>query len=527
MFGLRFKHLKSLLHLTHLYRMVSDINKLHPIEISLLRALVNNRNGMSIMKLANTTVMSVDQIRRGIEWLKFKNLISLNERSAVIIALGANGQKALREGLPERKLVEAIKKGKKTLEEISELNLLKRDELNAAIAAAKRNKWIEFMHQNNNKGKKNLISLTTSADTLSIEEKLFQRLDKQNNIHLSELDLEERKAFDILKRRPDYLIEKQEKDFKVILSEEGKKLLETLSKDDKSHNEMRLTAEMITSGKWRDVKLSPLDVEATVPSLHVGKKHPLTDVIDEIKEIFVGLGFSEINGSVVQPSFWNFDALFTPQDHPAREMHDTFYISGMKKSKFASVEQIEMISKIHKNEWGYQLDIEESGRLVLRTHTTPVTIKYLADKKPENARVFSIGRVFRNEKISYKHLVEFYQLEGIVTGPDVTLQDLMGLQKEFYKKLGIMKIKFWPTFFPYTEPSLQCMIYNDMLGRWVELGGMGIFRPEVTEPLGIKNPVLAWGCGLERIAMLRFNLEDARELYDNSINWLRSVPKCL
>src|SRR5919197_538201 len=165
MFGLRFKHLKSLLPLTHLYRMVSDINKLHPIEISLLRALVNNRDGMSIMKLANTTVMSVDQIRRGIEWLKFKTLISLNERSAVIISLGANGQKALIEGLPERKLVKAIKKGKKSLEEISEFNLLKRDELNAAIAAAKRNKWIEFIHQNN-KGKKKLISLSASADTL-------------------------------------------------------------------------------------------------------------------------------------------------------------------------------------------------------------------------------------------------------------------------------------------------------------------------------------------------------------------------
>ena len=505
--------------------MVDDINKLHPIEISLLRALTNNRNGMSIMQLANITLMSVDQVRRGIEWLKFKNLISLDKRSTVIIELGANGQKALIEGLPERKLVKAIKEGKKTLEEILEFNLLKRNELNAAIAAAKRNKWLEFVQQDN-KENKNLIKLATSEDTLSIEEKLLQRLDKQNTIHLYELNSEEREAVDILKIRPDYLIEKQEKDFKVILSEEGKKLLEMLSKDDKSHREMRLTAEMITSGKWQNVKLSPLDVEATVPSLHIGKKHPLTDLINEIKEIFVGLGFSEINGSVVQPSFWNFDALFTPQDHPAREMHDTFYISAMKKSKFASVEQIEMISKIHRKEWGYQLDIEESARLVLRTHTTPVTIKYLADKKPENARVFSIGRVFRNEKISYKHLVEFYQLEGIVTSEDVALQDLIGIQKQFYEKLGIMKIKFWPTFFPYTEPSLQCMIYNDMLGKWVELGGMGIFRPEVTLPLGIKNPVLAWGCGLERIAMLRFNLKDARELYDNSIGWLRSVPKC-
>jgi phenylalanyl-tRNA synthetase alpha chain len=134
--------------------------------------------------------------------------------------------------------------------------------------------------------------------------------------------------------------------------------------------------------------------------------------------------------------------------------------------------------------------------------------------------------VFRNEKVSYKHLIEFNQVEGILTDRHITLQDLMGLQQEFYSKLGIKKIKFWPTFFPYTEPSLQSVIYNDSLNKWVEMGGMGIFRPEVTQPLGIRNPVLAWGVGIERIAMLRFGLDDVRDLYNNSLSWLRSVPKC-
>jgi phenylalanyl-tRNA synthetase alpha chain len=164
--------------------------------------------------------------------------------------------------------------------------------------------------------------------------------------------------------------------------------------------------------------------------------------------------------------------------------------------------------------------------MVLRTHTTSVTIRYLADNKPESARVFSIGRVFRNEKVSYKHLVEFNQIEGILTARRATLRDLMGLQQEFYAKLGIKKIKFWPTFFPYTEPSLQSMIYNNELDKWVEMGGMGIFRPEVTQPLGLDNPVLAWGVGIERIAMLRFGLDDVRDLYGNNLRWLRSLPKC-
>ena len=164
--------------------------------------------------------------------------------------------------------------------------------------------------------------------------------------------------------------------------------------------------------------------------------------------------------------------------------------------------------------------------MVLRTHTTCVTIKYLADKKPDEARIFSLGRVFRNEKVSYKNLVEFNQVEGIVVGKHITLRDLMGIQKEFYRKIGLTKVKFWPTFFPYTEPSLQSMVYNERLGKWIELFGMGIFRPEVTKPLGITKPVLAWGGGIERIAMLKFGLDDVGEFYNNNLSWLRTASKC-
>jgi phenylalanyl-tRNA synthetase alpha chain len=207
-------------------------------------------------------------------------------------------------------------------------------------------------------------------------------------------------------------------------------------------------------------------------------------------------------------------------------MHDTFYVSGIKENRIPSEDQIKKISEIHRIGWNYEWNIEESKRLVLRTHTTPITINYLAEHKPEECRIFSIGRVFRNEKVSYKHLVEFNQVEGIVTDRNVTIRDLMGLQVEFYRKLGINKIKFWPTYFPYTEPSLQTMIYVEPLAKWIELFGMGIIRPEITSSVGIKNPVLAWGGGLERIAMLRFGLNDVRDLYRNDLGWIRSVPFC-
>jgi phenylalanyl-tRNA synthetase alpha chain len=153
-------------------------------------------------------------------------------------------------------------------------------------------------------------------------------------------------------------------------------------------------------------------------------------------------------------------------------------------------------------------------------------LKYLADNQPEEAKFFSVGNVFRNEKVTKGHLSEFFQIEGVATKPGASIRDLMGLQTEFYRKLGIQKIKFWPTFFPYTEPSLQSMVHIENINKWLELFGMGIFRDEVTLPMKIRNPVLAWGGGLERLAMLRLGIDDIRTLYNNKIEWLRSVPKC-
>ena len=236
--------------------------------------------------------------------------------------------------------------------------------------------------------------------------------------------------------------------------------------------------------------------------------------------------FQKIFGNLTQSSFWNFDALFTPQDHPARELQDTFYLDGVSAKKIGTARQIKNVSESHKSNWHYLWDINEAQKMVLRTHTTCVTIKYLAESNTDEARVFSLGRVFRNEKVSYKHLVEFNQIEGVVIGKDASLRNLMGIQREFYKRIGLTKIKFWPTFFPYTEPSLQTMVYNESLGKWIELFGMGIFRPEVTKPLGITKPVLAWGGGIERIAMLKYGLDDVREFYGNDLGWLRSATKC-
>ena len=456
----------------------------HDIEKKIIISLQENPTQTPEM-LGDSTKLSADQIRRGIEWLKLKDLAIVNESKTSVFSLGKNGVESLHKGLPERRLLDLLKNGSRNLSDLQkELGSV----FGPAIGLSKKNNWVTASSDK--------ILPKNSPLELPGEKSLKQiGAGNVNEKHVDKNDLS------VLLKRPDFIIENVIKSKEISLTDTAK-----------------LIAISESSGA--------IDVEAKVPEIFVARTHPLKDTIDEIREIFVTLGFFEIIGNMTQSSFWNFDALFTPQDHPARELQDTFYLDGVLTKKTGTAEQIRNVSKSHKKNWRYHWDINEARKMVLRTHTTCVTIKHLAENKPDEARVFSLGRVFRNEKVSYKHLVEFNQIEGIVVGKDATLRNLMGIQQEFYKRIGITKIKFWPTFFPYTEPSLQTMVYNERLGKWVELFGMGIFRPEVTKPLGITKPVLAWGGGIERIAMLKYGLDDVREFYNNNLNWLRSVTKC-
>ena len=456
----------------------------HDIEKKIIISLKDNPK-QTPETLEKSTNLSPDQIRRGIEWLRLKELAIVDESKTSTIRLGKNGLESLEKGLPERRLLNSLSDGPKKLSDLQkEIGSI----FGPAMGLSRKNNWVEATSDQ--------ISLKSAPATLPGEKTLNQIGTKK----LSQNEIDKNDLSSLLKR-PDFILEDIVKTKTISLNDSAKSL--------------DLSA---SSGA--------IDVEAKVPEVFVARTHPLKDTLDEIREIFVTLGFSEIIGTMSQSSFWNFDALFTPQDHPARELQDTFYLDGISAKKIATPEQIRKVSESHKKNWRYHWDINEAKKMALRTHTTCVTIQHLAEKKPDEARIFSLGRVFRNEKVSYKHLVEFNQIEGVVVGKDANLRNLMGIQREFYKRIGITKIKFWPTFFPYTEPSLQTMVYNERLGKWIELFGMGIFRPEVTKPLGITKPVLAWGGGIERIAMLKYGLDDVREFYNNNLSWLRSTTKC-
>ena len=287
-----------------------------------------------------------------------------------------------------------------------------------------------------------------------------------------------------------------------------------------------LTREQILSGAWKTQNLRRYDVSKLPKKAYPGKIHPYQRIIGEMREILLEMGFTELYGGIVQQSYWNFDALFQPQDHPAREMQDTFYLretlplpEGYEKVKAMHISGGETSS----TGWGGVWKEEKAEQCVLRTHTTSLSIQHLAQNTNPPVKAFAVGRVYRRESIDTTHLAEFEQLEGIVMDEGVTFGNLLGILREFYNRMGFESVRFKPSYYPYTEPSLDAEVFIEGIG-WIEMGGAGVFREEVTAPIGINYPVLAWGLGVSRIAMLRLGLKDLRLLHKSDVAFLRETP---
>ena len=289
-----------------------------------------------------------------------------------------------------------------------------------------------------------------------------------------------------------------------------------------------ITPEFLQTDGWENARYKEFDINADTPIPVGGRPHPMQSLIERIRSVFLEMGFSEIEGNYVQSAGWNMDALFIPQSHPARTMQDTFYLEEPEKIDIPD-EMLDLWSSVHENGhdtgslgWGSKFDREEAKKGLLRTHTTVNTVKYIAENPEKPSRVFGIGRVFRQETIDRTHLPEFHQIEGIIHEPNASLPMLISTLKTFYSKMGYHDVRVRPAYFPYTEPSVEVEVY--WRGKWLELGGAGIFRPEVTEPLGSEWPVCAWGMGLERLAMLVLELDDIRELYQPDLERLSRMP---
>jgi phenylalanyl-tRNA synthetase alpha chain len=484
-------------------------SSLHPIERKILAEL-GLAGSLTFEALISTSSLQEDQVRRALQWLSSKGLVSITETKQSRLEVVRRP--------PELVLVSKIAEmpnpptieGLKALFESSE-------EFSAALGRARNAGWVSLggstpptIRIEDSKGPEALGLL---LDTIS------KGSDEKT------LPPEEAGMIPDLLRRG-VLKKVESRSTSIAITEAGRRL-STFATDTDLLD--RLTPEILASGAWKGRPLRPIDVEAKAPRFYPGRRHPVRDFIKEVRETYISMGFTELQGNSVHPAFWNFDALFVPQDHPSREMQDTFYLEGLSDGRLSRTGTVANVAATHENGWktgskgwGYRWRIEEARRLVLRTHNTVLTVKALSESKEKETRVFAVSKVYRNENLDYKHLAEFYQMDGIIVGEDLNVRHLMGFLTEFYKKLGMSEVKLWPTYFPYTEPSLEVVGFSKTVDAWIELSGSGVFRPEVTVPLGVRVPVLAWGPGIERLMLMRFGLDDMRALYGDDLSWLRS-----
>ncbi len=473
---------------------------LSPIEVTLIKALEKGK--YSIDEAAEKAGMKRDAALKAAHLLQEKGYARVLTEIRRKYYLTDEGKLYLEKGLPEERLARLVSEG---IDDVKELQkIMGKSEFGIAIG------WLR---------KKGMASIEGGKVKL-LKKPEFDEREWLKAIAEGK-DLGEKELRTLLKRK---LIDFDEKKEIYLVVEE-------IPEAEIGEYVSDLTPELIKSGEWRGKEFLKYDVKVPSKEIFAAKVHPYERIIRECRKIFLDMGFTEIKGNYVQPAFWNFDALFQPQDHPARDMQDTFYLDRyVELEKEQEMSFVERVKETHENGWitgstgwGGKWDVKKAKQLVLRTHTTAITIHYLAMNPEPPVKAFCIDRVYRRETIDATHLPEFDQLEGVVLDRNVGFRHLLGLLKEFFAKMGFEDVRFRPGYFPYTEPSVEPEVYVEGLG-WVELGGAGVFRKEVTEPLGIKGRVLAWGLGIGRLAMLRLGMKDLRRLYLPDIEWLRKVP---
>lgn len=464
---------------------------LHQIESKILSVLSGRQSAEEVAAAASLPLSSVLSFSQS---LREKGYVSLEVAEEPSLTLTSDAIRFAKEGLPEQKVLASAHSG------ISVASL-SQEERTIGLAWATKNGWVKIEG-----GNLRIASEPSGAYALQSS---LQSIAQGGAADEATTQL-------LLKRK----LATQSISKKIYLSPTAVQPKEAAS-DTSAEN--AVTRKMLLDGSWRGKLFRKYDVSAPVELPSPARRHMISRLRARISRIFSEMGFEEMQGDESQPSFWNFDALFQPQDHPARELADTFYLKGSAPLPNDAA-LVSRVKKTQEKYWCGTWTEANASKPVLRTHTTAVSARYLYERCSGNSepkKYFSVGKVYRNEATDYKHLAEFFQVEGIVVWDGATFRDLLGCLKEFYKRLGFEKIRFQPSYFPYTEPSLEISVYFEKKSQWLELGGAGIFRPEVSIPLCDRYPVLAWGLSLERPLMLLNDMDDIRDFYRSNAGWLR------
>ncbi|AIU70148.1 phenylalanyl-tRNA synthetase [Thermococcus eurythermalis] len=472
-------------------------------------------------ELVKETGLEQVAVMRAVLGLQAKGLAKLHERSERVVKLTETGKRYAEVGLPEWRALKVLREKKKvTLDDLREV--LSDDELKPIVGLLRKEGWASVRKED---GK---LVLEITEKGLKAEERpidgALKLLVEREIVPVKEI--EKLVPVKELKRRK---IGEEETitERTVEITPEGEELA---PKVELKREVSVLTPELIKSGKWREVEFRKFDIKAPVRRIYPGKKQPYRAFLDKIRRRLIEMGFIEMTvESLIETQFWNFDALFQPQNHPAREWTDTYQLKYPKTGFLPEKELVERVKAAHEHGlagsrgWGYVWSPERAMLLMPRAHGTALSGRQLAKGVEIPGKYFTIQRVFRPDVLDRTHLIEFNQIDGFVVGEDLNFRHLLGILKRFAVEIaGAKKVKFLPDYYPFTEPSVQMSAYHPELG-WVEFGGAGIFREEMTKALGIDVPVIAWGIGIDRLAMFKLGIDDIRYLFSYDLRWLREA----
>uniref|UniRef100_A0A6B2L333 phenylalanine--tRNA ligase n=1 Tax=Arcella intermedia TaxID=1963864 RepID=A0A6B2L333_9EUKA len=448
-------------------------------------------------------------------------VMAQGEKAAVVLT--EDGEGIVREGSPEFVLWRALPaEGRRGREEVA--GEIGEGVLAIAVNQAARVGWVRVEKE----GDKKAPVVFLSRKVLEVEDSTRAVLEKVKRGEV----LEEAQVNEFKRRKLVQLLKET-----VWTISKGPRF----SFDWKIKYDSDITRDMIIKGTWKDAHLKPLNLDALGVPPDGGHLHPLLKVRKEFREIFLELGYEEMpTNNFVESSFWNFDALFQPQFHPVRDAHDTFFIADPAETLILPEDYLARVKKMHEEGgygsvgWRYKWQDAESKKNILRTHTTAISSRMLY-KLAQNPiftpkKYFSIDRVYRNETTDQTHLAEFHQIEGLVADYNLTLAHLIGAIKQFFQRYGIRNLKFKPAYNPYTEPSMEVFGYHPELGKWVEIGNSGMFRPEMLAPMGLPPNVrvIAWGLSLERPTMIKYHIKNISKLLGHKvdIDSIKTNPIC-
>jgi phenylalanyl-tRNA synthetase alpha chain len=504
--------------------------ELHPLEVKVLLRYGRGEE-VSHARLAADLGYNTGQSNQGLSWLAAKGFVEEKFRATrSYFEITDFGRECIQKGTFEKRIVDLLEKGARTLPQIAESLGMESKDVGSSFGGLTKDKVLAMDAEKratvaaggreiNDAREQKLQALLKRAVEAPLDETQLSAEDKE----LAVSQAKKRAASGSLFRTS------ERTEVSYAITEAGAEAAAGLKQSGATGEEAgALTPEMLKTGSWKDVQFRRYNIDVPPTRVPLGRGNPYGTFLARLKDKLASLGFEEFDGPLVETEFWNGDALFMPQFHSARDIHDVYYVKEPTHAKHIENPWLDQVAATHENGWktgsrgwGYKFDHDFTRRLILRSQGTVLSAKQLTSAKVPG-KYFGVVRCFRYDRVDATHLADFYQTEGIVLGEEVNLRTLLGLLKMFAEEVAMAKeVKYVPGFFPFTEPSVEVHIRHPSLG-WFELGGSGIFRPEVTEPLGIKVPVLAWGLGIDRMALIGMGLHDIRELFTNSIEDVRS-----